>query len=163
MASSPQCQVPDDELAILADRLGRITLSKLGKMLGIQQKNVTAQEDDQDLFMLLKAWRDDQGGGSDVRECLAEKLKSDFPDESDFILKAWEEGGKRKLYKNQIITERAKLCFIGLDHWQYNILFLIVMTVQAHRMVQGRQCNWGGHLYIVLTIPLLLSACICAC
>ena len=96
MASSPQCQVSDDELAMLADRLGGMTCSELGEMLEIQQEIVPVQEDGQDLFVMLQAWRDEQEDGCDVRGCLAEKLKDEFPDESDFILKAAEEGGKSK-------------------------------------------------------------------
>ena len=99
MASPPLCYVSSEELATLAHGLGTIDCSKLAALLDVDQDTIgnavkegdrqeseVKEGDGQVLYRLLTSWRDEQEIGSDIRGCLAEKLKSEFPDESEFLL-----------------------------------------------------------------------------
>ena len=92
--TSPQRYVSSEELAGLADRLTKIDSSKLGELLDPDKTNAVRENDNRPLYMLLTTWRDEQEIGSDIRSCLAGKLRRDFPEESDFLLHAGKKDGR---------------------------------------------------------------------
>ena len=88
MASAPSFHVSNEELIILADRLRNIDSSKFGSLLGFDQELVTRtvrEAGDQWLYRLLTEWREHQPFDCDIRRCLTDMLRDDFPDESESL------------------------------------------------------------------------------